>query len=565
MSMRARLVKKWRMFRDSTTNTMNQFVCICILTGFVVPAAAQVHFTDITRQAGINFVHNNGAYGKKYLPETMGAGCAFIDYNNDGWLDIFLVNGSDWPERKAKTSFPALYRNNKNGTFTDVTKSAGLAVEIYGMGCAVADYDNDGDEDIYVTALGPDHLFQNQGSGVFKDVTRATGLGNPDFGSSAAWLDYDRDGLLDLFVANYVKWSRATDLFCTLDGESKSYCTPESYPGASPRLYKNLGHGRFKDVTKEAKLFDGSNKGLGVLVFDYNWDGWPDILLANDTQPNKLWENKRDGTFAEVGVMAGVAFSEDGVTRGAMGIDAADYDGSGQLSVVIGNFSNQMLALYHNEGTGFFIDEAPRSALGPASLLTLAFGCFFFDYNLDGYPDIYVANGHVESDINRVQKRVTYAQPPHLFQNEGRGRFTHVTELMGKEFGAPRVGRGAAYGDIDNDGDLDVLITTSGGPAALFRNDGGNRNNWVAFELQGIASNRDGVGAVVRVKAGPSRQVQVVKSGGSYCSQSQLRLTFGLGSATRVDEVDIVWPSGRKQILRNVPVKRVIKVEEQAS
>jgi hypothetical protein len=544
---------------------MNRFFCICVLSGFVFPLTAQVHFTDITRQAGINFVHNNGAYGKKYLPETMGAGCAFIDYNNDGWLDVFLVNGSDWPEHRRKTSYPALYRNNRDGTFTDVTKSVGLAVEMYGMGCAVADYDNDGDEDIYVTGLGTDRLFQNRGNGTFKDATQAAGFGSRDFGASAAWLDYDRDGRLDLFVANYVKWSRETDLFCTLDGSSKSYCTPESYPGVSPRLYKNLGHGRFKDVTKEAKLFDNSNKGLGVLVFDYNWDGWPDILLANDTQPNRLWENKHDGTFAEVGVMAGVAFSEDGVARGAMGIDAADYDNSGQLSVLIGNFSNQMLALYHNEGAGLFIDEAPRSALGSASLLTLAFGCFFFDYNLDGKPDIYVANGHVETDINRVQRRVTYAQPPHLFQNEGRGRFTHVTEQMGKEFAAPRVGRGAAYGDIDNDGDLDVLITCSGGPAALFRNDGGNRNYWIAFELKGNASNRDGIGAVVRVKSGSSRQVQMLKSGGSYCSQSQLRLTFGLGSNTRADEVDIVWPSGRKQTLRNLPAKRLIKVEETAS
>ncbi len=524
-----------------------------------------MRFTNVTRQAGINFVHNNGAYGKKYLPETMGAGCAFLDYNNDGWLDIFLVNGSDWPERKKKISYSSLYRNNKNGTFTDVTRPAGLAVEMYGMGCAIADYDNDGDQDIYVTALGADRLFQNQGNGVFHDVTRAAGLGNPDFGSSAAWLDYNRDGQLDLFVANYVKWGRESDLFCTLDGESKSYCTPESYPGVSPRLYKNLGRGRFKDVTKEAKLFDETNKGLGVLVFDYNWDGWPDVLQANDTQPNKLWENKHDGTFAEVGVMAGVAFSEDGVARGAMGIDAADYDGSGHLSVVIGNFSNQMLALYHNEGTGFFIDEAPRSALGPASLLTLAFGCFFFDYNLDGRPDIYVANGHVENDINRVQKRVTYAQPPHLFENKGRGRFAHVTDLMGKDFSAPRVGRGAAYGDIDNDGDLDVLITTSGGPAALFRNEGGSRNNWVAFELKGSPSNRDGVGAVVRVKAGPLRQVQTVKSGASYCSQSQLRLTFGLGPRSHADEVEVVWPSGRKQTLRNVPARQLIKVAEQAS
>jgi enediyne biosynthesis protein E4 len=541
---------------------MKRIICSTSLVLFLAPLAAQISFTDITRQAGIRFVHNNGAYGKKYLPETMGAGCAFIDYDNDGWLDIFLVNGADWPERKSKVSTSRLYRNNRDGTFTDVTRRAGLAIEMYGMGCAVADYDNDGYQDLFVTALGQDRLFRNQGDGTFKDVTKAAGISNPDYGSSAAWLDYDRDGHLDLFVANYVKWTRETDIFCTLDGKSKSYCTPESYPGVSPRLFRNRGNGTFVDVTRETKIFDESNKGLGVLVFDFNWDGWPDILLANDTQPNRLWENQRNGTFREVGMMAGVAFSEDGVARGAMGIDAADYDGSGQLSVVVGNFSNEMVALYHNEGSGFFIDEAPRSAIGPATLLTLAFGCFFFDYNLDGRPDILVANGHVEDHINLVQKRVTYAQPGHLFENLGQGRFAEVTARMGKEFGAPRVARGAAYGDIDNDGDLDVLITTSGGPAILFRNDGGNANRWVAFDLKGAGSNRDGIGAVVRVRSGNSRQVQMVKSGGSYCSQSQLRLTFGLGQAGRVDETEIIWPSGRKQVLKNLPVGQILQIEE---
>ena len=544
---------------------MKMMTRLLVLLSLFLSALAQVRFTDITGEAGIRFIHNNGAYGKKYLPETMGSGCAFFDYDADGWLDIFLVNGMDWPEKKRATSYPVLYRNNRNGTFTDVTRKAGLAVEMYGMGVAVGDYDSDGDADLYLTALGPDRLFQNQGNGTFKDVTRAAGLANPDYGSSAAWLDFDRDGKLDLFVANYVRWTRDTDIFCTLDGKTKAYCTPESYKGVSPRLFKNVGRGVFKDVTDSAHLLDTSNKGLGVLVFDYNSDGWPDILLANDTQPNRLWENNKNGTFKEVGVMAGVAFSEDGVARGAMGIDAADYDQSGHLSVVIGNFSNQMIALYHNEGNGFFIDEAPTSAVGPASLLTLAFGCFFFDFNLDGRPDIYVANGHVEDDINRVQQKVTHAQPAHLFQNLGRGQFKLVTAQMGKEFAAPRVGRGAAYGDIDNDGDLDVLVTSCGGSAALFRNDGGNRNAWAAFDLNGTRSNRDGIGAVVKVKAGGLTQTQVVKSGASYCSQSQLRLTFGLGDAGRVDEVQILWPSGATQVLRGLPVNRLHRITEGAA
>ncbi len=524
---------------------------------------SQVKFTDVTEEAGIRFEHNNGAYGKKYLPETMGSGGAFLDYDNDGWLDIVLVNSKSWPHRNDRNpSHHALYRNNRDGTFTDVTRQAGLAVEFYGMGITAADYDNDGDCDIYITALGPDRLFQNQGDGTFRDATEEAGLGNPDFGSSAAFFDYDRDGHLDLFVANYVQWTRETDIYCSIDGENKSYCTPEAYKGATPRLYRNLGDGRFREVTEEAGLFDETNKGLGVLIFDYNNSGWPDVMLANDTQPNRLYENQGNGTFREMGVLAGVAFSEDGVARGAMGIDAGDYDHSGYFSVAIGNFSNEMVSLYHNEQNGFFIDDAPVSTVGPATLLSLTFGLFFFDYDLDGYLDLFVANGHVEDDINRVQKRVTYAQPSQLFRNLNGREFREVTHEKGSSFAAPRVARGAAYGDFDNDGDLDILLTTCNGPARLFRNDGGNRNNWVAFRLEGSKSNRDGIGAVVRVRTGEKVQTNYVRTGGSYASQSQLRLTFGLGQAPRVDSVEIAWPSGDKQVLDRVPINQLVNVHE---
>ena len=525
-------------------------------------APSEVAFTEVTKQAGIRFVHNNGAFGKKYLPETMGSGAAFLDYDNDGRLDIFLVNCSDWPERKTRKSFPALYRNTGKGTFRDVTRQAGLEVEFYGMGVAVADYDNDGDVDLYLSGLGPDHLFQNQGNGRFIDLSKESGLHNPDFGTSAAWFDYDKDGQLDLFVANYVKWSRETDIFCTLDGKNKSYCTPESYQGSTPRLYRNLGQGKFREVTRKAGLYDASNKGLGVLIFDYNQDTWLDIMLANDTQPNKLWENNGNGSFTEVGILAGVAFSEDGVARGAMGIDAGDYDNSGHPSVLIGNFSNEMIALYHNEGTGFFIDEAPTSTVGPASLLTLAFGCFFFDYNLDGFLDIYIGNGHVENEINRVQGKVTYAQSPHLFENRSGRSFTEVTRQMGAAFGGARVARGSAYGDFDNDGDLDILVTTCGGPASLFRNDGGNRNNWVSLALSGTKSNRSGIGSVAKLTADGFQRSGLLKSGGSYCSESQLRLTFGLGKAKRIERLEILWPSGKKQVLAQVPINQILRVDE---
>ncbi|MEW5975620.1 MAG: CRTAC1 family protein [Acidobacteriota bacterium] len=522
----------------------------------------RVQFSDITRQAGVTFKHNTGAFGKKYLPETMGAGGCFIDYNNDGWQDILLVNGMDWPGHKRRTTYSALYRNNKNGTFSDVTREAGLAIELYGMGCAIGDYDNDGWPDIFISALGPDRLFRNLGNGKFEDVTKKSGAGGGDYGASAAWLDFDKDGKLDLLVTNYVQWSAETDIFCTLDGTSKSYCTPESYKGVSSRLYRNQGNGTFADVTQKAGLMDSTSKALGVAVFDANNDGWPDLVLANDTQPNKLYINNKNGTFKENGVPAGIAFSEDGTVRGAMGVDAADYDGSGFASLLIGNFSNEMLNLYHNEGKGLFVDEAPASTVGQASLLTLAFGCFFFDFDLDGRQDIFVANGHVENDINKVQKRVSYAQPPHLFHNRGNKQFVEVTHLVGAGMKLPKVGRGAAYGDIDNDGDLDILLTTNGGPVYLYRNDGGNSNRYLRVKTVGTRSNRDGIGAVVKLHLPKGVAWQQVKSGSSYCSQNELALTFGLGGLDKVPSVEVVWPSGVVDKFSNVTAGQTLTAKE---
>ncbi len=524
--------------------------------------APTIKFTDITQTAGIHFTHNNGAFGKKYLPETMGPGCAFIDYDNDGYPDILLVNGQNWPGHPGASSTLRLYHNNGNGTFTDVTAKSGLAVSMFGMGVAVGDYDNDGYDDIFISAVGQSHLFHNNGNGTFTDVTKAAGLWGPnEFSAGAAWVDYDRDGRLDLVVGNYVQWSIDNDLYCTLDGVHKSYCTPESYKGTSVRLWHNLGNGKFENTTQKAGLGDPTSKTLGVAVLDYNGDGWPDLLFANDTQPNKLYLNNRNGTFTEKGVPAGVAFSEDGVARAGMGVDAADYDRSGRPSIIISNFSNQMMSLYHNEGNGLFVDEAPRSEVGRASLLSLGFSCFFFDYDLDGWPDIFVADGHLDPDIERIQKRITYRQPPHLFRNLGHGKFEEVTASLGPAFAAPRVGRGAAYADIDNDGDLDLLVTTNGGPALLFRNDGGT-NHSLRIKLNGTKSNRDGIGAVVTITSGNERQWQMLRSGSSYMSQSELVLTFGLGSATSVSSLEIQWPSGQVDKLNNVAAGQTITVEE---
>src|SRR5882724_191239 len=521
-----------------------------------------VHLTDVTSAAGIRFTHNSGRAGKKFLPETLGSGCAFFDADGDGWPDILLINSKDWTPRGRK-SLSALYRNNHNGTFTDITAGSGLDVEMYGMGVAIGDFDNDGRDDVYITALDGDHLFHNEGGGKFRDVTAASGIRNANFGTSAAWLDYDRDGKLDLFVANYVQWTAKGDLWCSLDGATKSYCTPESYKGTSCKLFHNLGNGKFEDVSQKAGIAEPTSKSLGITVFDYNNDGWPDIFVANDTQPNKLYRNNKNGTFTEEGMSAGVAFGEDGVARGAMGTDAADYGRSGRADLLVGNFSNQMLGLYHNEGTGLFVDEAPSSAVGRASLLTLAFGVFFFDYDLDGYLDIFTANGHIEEEIGRVQPKVQYKEPPLLFHNLGKRKFESVAAKMGPEFNRPIVARGAAYADIDHDGDLDLLVTTNHGPAYLYRNDGGNKNKWLCLRTVGSKSNRDGIGAVVRVESASGKQWSVVRSGSSYCSQSDLAVTFGLGADPVVAALEIEWPSGTKQRLTNIAANQFLTVDEQ--
>jgi enediyne biosynthesis protein E4 len=525
--------------------------------------------TDVTTAAGIHFRHSSGAFGGKFLPETLGSGCAFLDYDADGWQDILLVNGTDWPGHITQRTTLQLYRNNRNGTFTDVTRAAGLAVpDLYGMGVAVGDYNNDGFPDILITCVGQNRLFRNTGKGTFVDVTKSSGLGNRlAFSTSALWFDYDRDGRLDLFVCNYVKWSPEHDVFCSLDGKHKSYCTPEAYRGETCWLFHNRGDGTFEDVTATSGIFDSSSKSLGVALLDYDQDGWPDLIVANDTQPNKLYRNNRNGTFKEVGVDAGVAFSADGKARAGMGVDVADFTNSGAPGIAITNFDNEMLGLYRPTGKNSYDDIAISAGAGAPTKNMLGFGCVFADFDLDGFLDLAIANGHIDETVRNIRGNVGYAQPPQLFLNQDNGKFRDVTGELGPDFSQPKVGRGLAYADFDRDGDVDLLLTTNNGPAYLFRNDrvaadpqAANRS--IRFHLVGTQSNRDAIGAIVRLESGGSNQSRTVKSGSSYLSQSELPLTFGLGKRDQADRMTIQWPNGRTEEFKNLKAGRAYECKE---
>ncbi len=468
----------------------------------------------------------------------------------------------DWPGHKRQPSPLRLYRNNRNGTFTDVTARAGLDVEMYGMGVAVGDYDNDGFPDILITCVGQNRLFHNTGKGTFVDVTSASGLGKRlGFSTSALWFDYDRDGLLDLFVCNYVKWLPDRDVFCSLDGKHKSYCTPEAYRGETCWLFHNRGNGTFEDVTASSGIFDSSSKSLGVAMLDDEQSGWPDLLVANDTQPNKLYRNQRNGTFKDAAVEAGLAFSAEGKARAGMGVDVGNFTNSAHAGVAITNFDNEMTGLYEFNGKSYE-DVAASTGVGLASKNSLGFGCVFLDADLDGWLDLAVANGHIDETVRNIRGNVGYAQPPQMFLNNGKGKFRDVAAGLAGEFAQPKVGRGLAYGDFDRDGDLDLLLTTNNGPAYLYRNDQLAGNHSIRFRLVGTKSNRDAIGASVGITGGGMSQSRMVKSGSSYLSQSELPLTFGLGKADRVESAVIHWPSGRVEEFKNLAARRCYECVE---
>ena len=523
-----------------------------------------VMFRDVTSPAGIRFKHTSAATGQKYLVETMGSGCAFLDYNNDGYLDIYLVNGAPLPGFTSRQRISnALYRNNKDGTFTDVTASAHVdGGGIYGMGVAVGDYDNDGNEDIYVTGFGRSILYHNNGDGTFTDVTETAGVGNGgQWAVSAAFLDYDNDGRLDLFVSNYLDYKLSNNVQCGARGKGlRSYCHPANYRGTRNKLYHNNSDGTFTDVSDKSGIAGAEGKGMGVVAADVDGDGFVDIFVSNDTVPNFLYHNNGDGTFKEVGAFSGVAYSQDGQAKSGMGVDVGDFNGDGKPDLLLTALSQYGATLYRNDGDGLFTDVTSQIGLTEPTFLLGGWGVKFLDYDNAGDQDIFITNSHVMDDIASYSDALTYQQPDLLLENRG-GNFVDATKRQ-PALMEPRVGRGLALGDFDNDGDMDILISNNNGPPTLLRNDGGNRNHWVKFKLVGTKSNRNGVGAKVTVIAGDLIQTDQVKGGGSYLSAHDPRLHFGLGKREIIDSVEILWPSGRMQRLAGLKPNRILVVQE---
>lgn len=518
-------------------------------------------FTNATAQVGITFVHENGAAGAKWYPELFGGGVAVLDADGDRLPDLLFVNGRQWqPGSRARH---ALYRNTGKGTFTDITAGSGFdTLNLYGVGATVGDFDNDGRDDVFVTAVEGGRLLRNTGGGRFADVTERAGIRNTIFSVSAAWLDYDRDGLLDLFIGNYVAWSPEAEsrVRCAQNGE-RGYCGPDAYRAVAPRLYRNLGGGRFEDATTKAGLDDPSDKVMGVAVLDYNGDGWPDLFVGSDRVPARLYRNDAGRRFVDEGIRAGVALSENGNARANMGTDAADYDRSGRPHIVVGNFVNEMLGLYHNENGRVFRDVAPRSEVGRASLLMVTWATFFLDADLDGFLDIFTANGGTDESQGR-DARARISQTPLLLRNRGNGTFENISRAAGAAFNTPVMARGGAYVDVDGDGDLDIVMTTLDGPAVVLRNDLPPSRKWLRVRAVGATANRSGIGAVVRVTSASGTQWQMVRSGSSYASQSELTLTFGLGVDQRVSQVEVVWPSGATQRFADVGVNQTLTIDE---
>jgi len=525
-----------------------------------------VTFVDVARAAGITFRHDNAATPEKYLIETMCAGCGWIDYDQDGLLDLYLVNGAATklytPPNPLRS---ALYRNNGDGTFTDVTDRAGVgAPDLFGSGVAVGDYNNDGFPDLYVVGYDRSILYHNNGDGTFTDVTAHAGVANPGkWGASAAWFDYDNDGRLDLVIANYVDWSPENNVWCgDHQPGRRGYCHPDVYHGQTPTLYHNNGDGTFTDVSRASGVGAKPGNGLAVVTFDYDNDGWQDIFIANDAMANFLFHNNRDGTFTEVAYLAGVAVTSDGRPESGMGTDAGDTTGKGWLDLIVTHLDFEQARLYRNLGDGSFEEATSEAKLAYATFHLSGFGVRFMDYDNDGSRDLFMANGHILDNIQLYHAETRYAEPKLMFHNTGRGVFENVSDKLGLDFQLPRVSRGAAVGDFDNDGDLDILVSNNGETPQLLRNDGGNANHWLEIFLVGTHSNRDGVGARVKLVAEDLVLYDQRKGGMSYASAQDPRLHFGLGRRNSVDSIEVRWPSGAITKLRKLESDRIITIKE---
>jgi enediyne biosynthesis protein E4 len=539
-------------------------VATAVVSGLVSADDPLPQFVDVARQAGISFHHTNGASVDKHLVETMGSGGLFFDYDDDGWIDIFLVDGGSIADPNVhQRARHRLYRNRRDGTFADVTERSGIRHGAYGMGACAGDYDGDGHLDLYVTSYGPNVLYRNRGDGTFSDVTAAARVGDPRWSVSCAFSDLDRDGDLDLWVVNYVNADRTRSPFCgDARGGLRFYCHPLAYEPLPSTLYRNDGGGTFTDVSDAAGVGGLRSNGLGVVVADANDDGWPDVFVANDSMPNVLFRNHGTMRFAEVGLASGVAVGADGKARAGMGIDVADYDGDGRLDLAITNLDFEMHSLRRGLEGATFEDTTTESGIGFPTLPFVGFGVAFLDIDNDTRLDIAVANGHILENAPQFRAGSTYAQRMLLFRNTTGRRFAEVGRHAGGAFLAQRVGRGLATGDVDNDGDLDLLVTSNGQEARLLRNDGGNRANALLVRLRTAPGGATVVGARIRVTLGSVRQTREVKAGSSYASQNDLRAHFGLGAASVVDRIEVVWPSGRNESVASVPVNQIVTIEE---
>ena len=523
-----------------------------------------INFTDVTASAGLaNFRHVTGAVGDKWFPESMGSGGGFIDYNGDGWSDILLVGGGTWPGKSSVVA-PALflYHNNQDGTFENVTAVAGLAnLHTYGFGITVADYDNDDDQDFFFTTIWQNHLFRNDG-GTFTNVSLGSGLEKDLLWSTTAiFFDADQDGWVDLYVGSYVDWSPENDIWCTLDGSTKNYCTPELYNGVPSRFYLNNGDGTFTDKTEQAGFLPSPGKMLGAVELDFNNDGWPDLAVASDTQRDLLYVNNGDGTFKEIGAVSGMAYDENGRARAGMGIDAGVVDNSGKETIFVGNFSKEMISVFRHQSGNFFEDRAALSKIGRPSLMTLTFGLFLFDAELDGDLDLFTANGHVQIGIEHTQDGINYREPSHLFLNDGDGQFFDIVPSIEGPLAKPIVGRGASYSDYDKNGTLDILVTENNGSAHLFRNDN-NKNNFLRVNVKSTNGNRNGLSTKLVGITKNKRMDRRVKTGSSFMSHSETTVTFGLGSEEALDSLYIYWPNGSMERFHNIHGGKEINITE---